>query len=150
MLLTLQGCSKKQTGTDDGSTPPDREVSTEFIIERIDGGWAAWPGVSIASPPQGDPVIAEVMGRYLYLIEMQPDGTIAKQLVDRFCHWPDLEIDESGHRHLVYWRSRDEVIVYATDASGDWSREPIHRSLPDPPAGAIASAVIPELSARGP
>jgi hypothetical protein len=38
---------------------------------------------------------------------------------------PSLAIDGAGHRHVLYYRSDAQQMIYASDASGGWKYEPV-------------------------
>jgi hypothetical protein len=114
-LTVCVGC-----GDDSGSRlhPPDAG------IELVEGGWPGMRGLSLAATHDGA-ASAEEKARILYLLELKDDGTQTSTQIDRFVRWPHLQVDDTGHYHIVYWNGMRKAISYATNASGAWTVEDI-------------------------
>jgi hypothetical protein len=121
--------SLTDTGADLNNTDTGPEVSTDFIIEHVEGGEPCLRGAALAASPAGVVAIAEERGRYLYLVELENGEEVSRALVDRFVRWPALVADSSGHYHLAYWNGLKKAVVYATNTSGEWATQEIHATI---------------------
>lgn len=131
ILWVATSCQKGTASTSDedsGNDAGEPEISTDFTIELVDGGWPGARGLSLACTPDGGTAIAEERGRYLYLLEMMSGEEISKTLVDKLIRWPALAVDKSGHYHLTYWNGSLNGVMYATNAAGEWTTEKIHET----------------------
>jgi hypothetical protein len=79
--------------------------------------------------PGGEILIAAARARDLMLYTVSSKGTVNAQLIAPNAAQPALEALADGSRHLAYVDPIQKSLMYATDASGDWTTETVDEGI---------------------
>ncbi|MCZ7583994.1 MAG: hypothetical protein M5R36_12000 [Deltaproteobacteria bacterium] len=114
---------------DDVSECPRGFLTPEgACVERVAGGAPGREGLSIAVGPDNLTYVAAVKGRDLRIYKIDGTGSelsCTVRTVDFLAAGPAMVMDADGHFHLAYTNLRNDMLRYATDATGTWVFEDV-------------------------
>jgi len=106
---------------------PD-DLIWDFQYELVAGGSLEDESIANAVGPNGERYLAYVKGAALILYTAD-EKTEKYEQVAGPAHYPQMEIDDEGRLHLFYYDVLSKRMVYQTNRSGAWRRQPATESF---------------------